>query len=664
MQVESIADALFVYKKHLESTETIISATQIYDLTLTSLTRYTLPGWGHPAPVGRKPTTIEKEAALTYLANTSVNKLEEALEIQEKVFEGLNATNDQYIKQKYAYTSRLRKFIEWVKQVGLIKGSKELKSNRTEAFHRGHGNTNEKRTTDRKALPTYTLKPKDAPVCLVAEMEQIKKFLVDDIYPGRKFEPLKEDVANKYIKLLYKISGWYISTHSFSGDFSLNLLVPEPKHKRKMNRNEFLDEAEETAEYIEKWICELINFLQTERKNKPASISSMLVPINQLIKYRYLRDTQKNDFKDIPAMDVIRNYLNIFAKKTNKLRQEETFDDSLSWLDLPDVITKIVLPLKNQTNYRNKNYRLRKITTIADSFADFIIWGLFTFRPPRRQQEWRGMKIGLSCSIISDEPPNFPENLVIHPLPLDRDKDLGYGYLYKTVNGKWFKDTPSQSYKTGKTYASQQLEIPNPKFPDGKCFYDYLEAYLYGYYRDKKGNWLSGSQLTYKDLTKRPQQGQWYSLRMAHNPQHNFIFFGSDKVQPYTNSTFENMFSTLANGLTGKMLNPHLLRDIYVTWFLDQGYTQDRIASLAYALGHSVEVLTKIYDRRKPHQKNRPIEEEMGKLIDQFINNTYISDGSSDGSSSSASTPKPTQNDIDRIMAVLTPEQKRQLGFA
>jgi len=54
----------------------------------------------------------------------------------------------------------------------------------------------------------------------------------------------------------------------------------------------------------------------------------------------------------------------------------------------------------------------------------------------------------------------------------------------------------------------------------------------------------------------------------------------------------------LCHGLTGVRVTPHLLRDIYATYYLDQGASDALIRSLAYAMGHSVETLRKIYDRR------------------------------------------------------------------
>ncbi len=56
---------------------------------------------------------------------------------------------------------------------------------------------------------------------------------------------------------------------------------------------------------------------------------------------------------------------------------------------------------------------------------------------------------------------------------------------------------------------------------------------------------------------------------------------------------------------------------MFATHFLDQGASDDLIRSLAYAMGHSVETLRKIYDRRRPAQKRRPIEQAVLNLVQQ-----------------------------------------------
>ena len=204
-----------------------------------------------------------------------------------------------------------------------------------------------------------------------------------------------------------------------------------------------------------------------------------------------------------------------------------------------------------------------------------------------------------------------------------------------------------ESYKTGKTYKYQNLSIPNPKFPEGKDFYDYLEAYLYGYWRDRQGNWVSAG-----NTTEAPSAGhKLYALRMALSPKndHNFVFLGSQTGKPVGSMVFARYFAESAHRLTGQLLSPHLLRDIYASWFLDHPYTEDIIRSLAYAMGHSVEELRKTYDKRKAQQKHEPIQKKLNETLNQLY-------GFNEVEVVTSNTPP---EGIDPVLwAILTPEQK------
>lgn len=304
------------------------------------------------------------------------------------------------------------------------------------------------------------------------------------------------------------------------------------------------------------------------------------------------------------------------ARKINKRRLSDkpVIKKELKWLDFEDILTKVVTPLRQECNYRTFDGTLRSDTAIASSFQAFLTWGLLTFCAPRRQQEFQNLKIATSCPI--QKPLGLKSNQIIHPLPSNRlDKIERYhGYLFKDFDGSWYTDMTSESYKTGKTYGHQKLLIPNELFGDGKTFYDYLEAFLYGYYRDCEGNWVSGGASSNTFVGK----SKYIGLRTAFNPKHNHIFsLKSGGV--VSEAAFGEKFAQSAHRLTGKMTTPHLLRSIFATHFLDQGYSQDLINSLAYGMGHSPDELRKEYDRRRPQQKHRPIEETIAGLIQQFV---------------------------------------------
>lgn len=111
-----------------------------------------------------------------------------------------------------------------------------------------------------------------------------------------------------------------------------------------------------------------------------------------------------------------------------------------------------------------------------------------------------------------------------------------------------------------------RLNIPDIPLADGKSFYDYLGAFLYSCYRDKKGNWISGGRITDTDNTR---TGKWYSLRMQLNPNHNYVLAKPRNGEHYNHSEVTKLLRTSSNRLTGQRVHPHLLRGIFATWFLD-----------------------------------------------------------------------------------------------
>lgn len=659
MELKTIFDALFLYREHLHKVN-LNSAEDIYNLTVTSLSRYTLPAWGYPCPKGRKPTKAETAVLDEVLNSTPIKKLADALNAQEKVFEAIGATD----QQRYTYRSKLRAFVTWLKQQGWLQKGRKVNKNHTPKIFHGYGQSTVKRVTTKDKLPDYGLKREEASAELKAEIAKFHDFMTKTRYPGRKIEPLKPSVAQGHIKILHRILGWFVMSGRVDSIDALSLenLVPNVKLKRTKDKQEALAKAEEAAEYLDEWICEFLDFLEGERKCSANGLLSGIAPINVLVKYQYNSESDDRDFRDIPAMKVIRRHMNELREKQKT--QTPVIDNNAKWLNMPEVFTQLVEPLRQECAYKRNCHDVRTDNAITASFQRFLILGCLTFIPPRRQQEWREAKIGLSC-LLTDKPKNLAPGQFIHPLPEDRQKDKYHGYLHKDVDGNWYKDTTPESYKTGDTYGHQKLEICNVSFKeDGKSFYDYLEAFLYGYFRDPKGNWVSGGQILSSDAAQK--NGRWYALRMSFNPKHNFFFVQSKKGCPLGMKDFAYIIRAAAHRLTGQLLTPHLLRNIYATWFLDNGYTQDRIESLAYAMAQSVQILRKDYDRRCPAQKTRPISQEMESIVDKLMNGESLTQVSSQKNKNKIVDLERLQKDKDslqKLLSILTPEQRANLGL-
>src|SRR5919199_244934 len=648
MKSPSINDALLAYKSYLESTEKMVKAKQIYSKTKSAIVRHLIAGWDESLmpKSSRQPTKTETTQIQEFLEKTPVSKLNEALEVQERVFEKYNVTQSS----RNVYKSRLENLINWVRKQGWIEsGGRCSSSRRNPKMRHGHGIRDKKRLTNRATkLDNYSLKTHSSwntqkVKKLVEEVNQFHEYLVNERYPGRLAEPVKPLSARDYVKHLYEILGWLVNyKHIQPEKLNLNLLVPTslqilnknlnlmafPKAQEKfIKQNKSL--GGKIGHYVDIWICELLTFLEKERCcQSKRSLRNVLFAIHAFIRYQYIGQTKDANYKDIPAIVEINKHI-LACNKAIK-NQKPIANIEMKWLELDQVHQQIVEPLRLECEFQNFSGLSRPIPTIVGSFRKFIVWGLLTYRAPRRQQELRELKIALYCQ-IEDKPKNLSPNQFIHPLSCDRDTDKYHGYLYKDTDGKWYQDITLESYKTGKSYKHQKLPIPDKQFIDGQSFYDYLEAYLYGYWRDKKGNWVSAG-----NTTEAPSAGhKLYALQMALRPESNdksvshddcnttfhkcdFVFVSRRKGTPLSDTTFGSLYKNSAYRLTGQLLTPHLLRDIYASWFLDREYTEDVIRSLAYAMGHSVEELRGNYDKRKAQRKHEPIQKNLDETLNQL----------------------------------------------
>jgi hypothetical protein len=642
----SIADGLKAYLTYLKTVHSPKKANEIFQQTITAITRYTIPGWDKSLqPKGKKMTKKELAAAQKFLEETPITKMADALKVQEQVFNLLGNTKSSSF---YTYGNRTEVLVTWLIESNYITSENPKScwhSSRSPKYSFGHGRSDEKSLTGKKRLPPYGLKLEQAPEKLKNELQELEKFMTAFYYPGRKSKPVKKSVLESHLSCLLRMFGWMLSTQRASLEtLSLYMLVP------RLEKDSSKDEHEKVTSYIDQFLGEFVLFLKEERQCRSyhvlADMARTLIWVGRL---HYVDISKHPRYDDIPAMMMLRERLNEWTREFKN--QPPVIDISLKWLELDEIFTKIIDPLIDECNYRAEGGNLRQLRTIAVSFMRYVVFGMMLYRPPRRQQERIDLRLTLACP-INNKPGELKPNQFIHPLPSDRHRYNDYGYLHKKADGKWYENRPAESYKTGKSFGLQELEVPNPVLKNGKCFYEYLEAYLYGYYRDPWGNWISCGE-----ATEAPRvDWQSYSLRLTllkAGNEHDFVFMTPYSGQPFNTKHFASFFKDTTHRLTGQALTPHLLRDIFATWFLDNGYSSATIDSLAHAMGHSTKTLRRLYDRRHPSQKNRPIEQEMTHLINQLTSGESINKEVS---------PK-IELDLELLLSILTPEQREKLGL-
>jgi hypothetical protein len=602
-----LSDVIQLYVVHLQSQHPLKKAQEIATQTETAINRYTLPGFEMEPFKGRKPTRIETERAKAFKQSLSVEKLPIMLEAQDKTFELLKPSADS----KNVYRSRLRELIAWCMKQGWWPGNTSPAKvvDCCPPRHQSYGSIEKTSLTNRPRLAPYGLRSEQVSKALKAETESFYQFRTATHWPNRPDEPVKASVVDHEIRVIFQVLGW---VHSHRGvpleELALSTLIPSVELKYAVSKEAATIMATKAGDYVDRWICEFCNFLTEERGAKsPKTHQGYLSPILAVAKFQYHKEITSKDYREVPAVEVLRQRITLIGKEFKNYVSAVDMDKK--WLDLPEVLKQIVEPLRLECQPKSARGSVRTGTATASSFQRYILWGFLTYAPPRRQQELRGLKIVLECPVKRSV--DVPADGLYQPLPTGHNRDRNYGYLYKTPDGRWIRDTTPECYKTGKAYGHQELEIPNVQFDDGRCFYDYLEAWLYGYYIKSDGMWQSCGATFHPDEQK---VGCLRAGRLEFSPNHNFVFV-QHNGKPYTQSAIRQYLSTAAHALTGQRVNPHLVRDIFATYFLDNGVPDSDVASLAYAMGHSQEMLRASYDRRTPSQKHRPIQSAMSKLI-------------------------------------------------
>ena len=219
------------------------------------------------------------------------------------------------------------------------------------------------------------------------------------------------------------------------------------------------------------------------------------------------------------------------------------------------------------------------------------------------------------------------------------DGTLGDNYLCRVYSfkGKLYPEgiwvLELASYKTDETYGIYSMLIPERTFEDGTTFYQHLDHYLCGWWmaegkkhlqvydwwdpelKGRRGKWVTAGRAEFdpKDSCEEPNRRQSAIWRSG------YLFPVPNKGIQADGNSFVGSFQRTSYQILGKNITPHMLRAIWATWAFQVGLSDAELRSLAYAMGHSVQTLRKIYERTTPQEKLRPIFEAIDRLLFQQL---------------------------------------------
>lgn len=656
---QNLFEVWTLYQLHIESKNNPTQTRRILNETQSAIMRVLLRGLGYEQqPAGRKMTKAEVSAARAFMETLSAAKLIDARAAMKLGFDILNSSQSS----RNTYGGRLDHFLTWCEEqtwwgqltATAIFNVTDPKNDYCPSLRRGHGKATNNRLTGRRSVyMTYQVQPEDTTAELDAELQEFYHFLTDPERDDRRTEGISDSAAEIYLDHIRLILGWFRLRGTPRKHLSLDLLIP------KLTEDTLEDLTPEQREtswkvrklYVDTWICQYFEFLRKEVGSKsPKTKRFKTHALTALGKFQYRAEVGSNSgYQNIPVLKTLSKYSNNVREESAKWdrRGDRVVPTDKKWpkvvegqTALTTVRKQVVEELRSFCRPKySSNEHLRSGSAITTSLRDYLAWSSMTDMPARRQEEARSWRVSLVCPV--KRPEDIPHGGFYHPIPPDqvreRDKDnlIADNYLYKTYTrkgkfypeGVWVLDI--QDYKTRKRYGPQSVVVKNRRFADGSCLYDYIEHYLYGWWKLEEN--ANCSIYSWWDSSFQGEQGRWVSSGRAEFQPQNFpcvieqngseswswgwVFIMPRRGTPYNDSGFKDFFSKAAHKVNGKRITPHIIRDMWATWAYQAGLTDAQRESLAYAMGMDVKTMEDIYERCSPNEKRRPIEE----VIDQVL---------------------------------------------
>ena len=302
----------------------------------------------------------------------------------------------------------------------------------------------------------------------------------------------------------------------------------------------------------------------------------------------------------------------------------------------------LIEPLRLECRPRQSTGDFCKGHIIAKSLLTYLMFAEMGLMPPGRQQEMRSYRIALCCPI--QRPDTVPPTGCYWPLPPDWAREqakngaINDNYLYFTYHhdGKVYEEGvwvyEKRDFKTKKCHGVRINLVPNFRFEDGKCFYDYFEQYLCGLWYS--GACKNGQRYTWWDSERRGDYGKWRSLgRAEFCTEKTPLFVRSNKAEDWVSSylfivpatgrqfsdgQLSDLFGRVSFRVIYKRMTPHTFRYVWATFGCQSGLSDAQLRSLAVTMGCTLETLRRMYERTSPTEKNRPIQEIIQLLLKPY----------------------------------------------
>ncbi|WP_414754241.1 hypothetical protein [Anabaena sp. CCY 9910] len=571
-QPENAYELLKEFEKHLNQ-EHPNQSYSIFNQSETSVYRYTLPGWGSPSIQGKKITQAEKIAAQEFAKKISLKEFQNALKIQQKVFDDLKIPKS--IQRNYR--AILNRIIQFSQKYVVLQNESATQSQTSTAHHplwRKGRNADKVKTTNKQWQPRFGLG------CIPGDMvsDVLEKQLLDLEDFGIDILGMRATTAKLNTSRIKQILGAEPCRQCVASTVKLNIntLIPfvpirtglrtlpidSSLAQRLIQQEELKEQARQAAIKCQSDIKRLLRWYREERKVSPGMEQGVILVYIFVAKFLYRNETDKlqaEDYEDIPVIIMLRQLLREVIKRVDTATP--AIDVEKKWLDWPEWLS-LVETLRQEATVvvyvrpgREQPSGLRVLRGIGQSLQIFLLCSFWAFLPPDRQRTVRELEEGKSLVWKDDK---WQIHLTSGATKIDNEEE-------------W-------------------IPIPNVKFQDGTCLYQYFQAWLHDY----------KALPSYANL---PWEG---GLRAVFAPEHSFCFTMVDSGKPLTANAVRDYVKRRAYRLTKKAITPHLTRSMYITYLEENGVPENLMVSTAKSMHHSRATQRKHYDKRQQSKKMQP----------------------------------------------------------
>ncbi len=407
--------------------------------------------------------------------------------------------------------------------------------------------------------------------------------VINSFIENRKKKRSKATLT-EYKNLILRFLGWYKKYYELSiNQVIIGQIIPIVNPYIRYEIDELSDEnfskiaiqewhlKRKVKDKSKKFMAVLNKFLNGYLKN--AAIGTKKMYIQSLIDFCYflykdITDVEENsDFQDISLI----NRLHVCMRDLNKNKEiEEDKIIPFNWTEIEMVCERLRKEANQDFTYRkaSKNNKGKKLTKRQKALRiqDFLAIAFFCVMPPDRQRTFRELTFG--------------ETLKYGIRDVERNTFTSYEKLKEGEKAKYYINLLPHQYKTGKTYKTYWHEINNVEYEDGRKFYDYLNQWFFEGYRDE----LATAEKT------------------------NAVFIRKNKGDSFdkderSSTYFAGFIQSIFKRKTKFPLNPHALRDIYVTHINNLNLPEETRRAIAYMMHHDLDTANKTYNKQTMDEK-------------------------------------------------------------